>query len=186
MEMQNIYGRNHGKGFTVVELLAVIVVIGILAAISTIAYGKMSSRGNESLVQADLRANIMRVNQYIAVKDVYPPNAVPLDTQEARDNDWRMKISKKSAYDGLYFCSMHQNWGHPQQGVVLLAITKQQKHYVVNSDDAVVKDVTDQVTPESDLRAKCNLGVRSGLMTLGIDGLVYPSGATQRVTVVAQ
>ena len=43
------------KGFTIVELLIVIVVIGILAAITIVAYGGVTSKANDAAVQSDLK-----------------------------------------------------------------------------------------------------------------------------------
>lgn len=42
------------KGFTIVELLIVIVVIGILAAISIVAYNGVTSRASDTTVKSDL------------------------------------------------------------------------------------------------------------------------------------
>ncbi len=44
------------SGFTIVELLIVIVVIAILASISVVAYTGIQNRANDSAVQADLTA----------------------------------------------------------------------------------------------------------------------------------
>jgi prepilin-type N-terminal cleavage/methylation domain-containing protein len=44
------------KGFTIVELLIVIVVIGILAAITMVAYGSMQQRARDSKRMSDLQA----------------------------------------------------------------------------------------------------------------------------------
>ncbi len=43
------------KGFTIVELLIVIVVIGILAAITIVAYNGVQTRANQSKIDTDMR-----------------------------------------------------------------------------------------------------------------------------------
>ena len=42
------------RGFTIVELLIVIVVIAILAAVSVVAYRGMSNRASDTAVKSDL------------------------------------------------------------------------------------------------------------------------------------
>lgn len=48
--------RKQEKGFTIVELLIVIVVIGILAAITIVAYNGIQARSRTTAVTADLRS----------------------------------------------------------------------------------------------------------------------------------
>ncbi len=47
--------RDNNQGFTIVELLIVIVVIAILAAISVVAYTGIQNRANDAAVQNDLK-----------------------------------------------------------------------------------------------------------------------------------
>ena len=53
MNLNNIKTRRKNSGFTIVELLVVIVVIGILAAITIVAYTGISQKANLSKAQAN-------------------------------------------------------------------------------------------------------------------------------------
>lgn len=59
-------------GFTIVELLIVIVVIAILAAISVVAYTGIQNRASDSAVKSDLRNLAMIIQQKYAVTGEYP------------------------------------------------------------------------------------------------------------------
>ncbi len=60
------------NGFTIVELLIVIVVVAILAAISVVAYNGVQNRANDSAVQSDVRNLAMKVMEYHAINGEYP------------------------------------------------------------------------------------------------------------------
>jgi prepilin-type N-terminal cleavage/methylation domain-containing protein len=59
-------------GFTIVELLIVIVVIGILAAITIVAYNGIQSRARDSIRYADAKAIVKALEIYKADKGYYP------------------------------------------------------------------------------------------------------------------
>ena len=60
------------KGFTIVELLIVIVVIGILASITIVAFNGIQSRANDTAVQSDLRNFHTIMAREQAVNGSYP------------------------------------------------------------------------------------------------------------------
>lgn len=60
------------RGFTIVELLIVIVVIAILAAITIVAYNGVTARADYARAQSDLKALNNAVLQYYAINGTYP------------------------------------------------------------------------------------------------------------------
>jgi prepilin-type N-terminal cleavage/methylation domain-containing protein len=89
--------RRAHSGFTIVELLIVIVIIGILAAITIVAYNGIQDRANNAAVQSDLNAFAKKIITEGAESGVYPMPTAAMG----------IKISK-SAYqttqNNLYFC----------------------------------------------------------------------------------
>lgn len=59
-------------GFTIVELLIVIVVIAILATISIVAYNGIRDRANDSAVQSDLTNTVKKIQLIHAGTGAYP------------------------------------------------------------------------------------------------------------------
>lgn len=60
------------SGFTIVELLIVIVVIAILAAVSMVAYSGMQQRANNARTTAAVKQVITVIQGYIATNGSYP------------------------------------------------------------------------------------------------------------------
>lgn len=60
------------RGFTIVELLIVIVVIGILAAITIVAYNGVQTRAKDARVQSDIRNVQKQIEAYNAINGSYP------------------------------------------------------------------------------------------------------------------
>lgn len=78
-------------GFTIVELLIVIVVIGILAAITIVAYNGVQNKANDAAIKSDLAAASKKLAIFYVDKDRYPKDSAELDTAG-------IKVSQ-SAYD---------------------------------------------------------------------------------------
>lgn len=64
--------KNNKKGFTIVELLVVIVVIGILAAITIVSYGGVTAQANTTTAKTTAKNTIDSVAAYSAVNGVLP------------------------------------------------------------------------------------------------------------------
>ena len=60
------------RGFTIVELLIVIVVIGILAAITIVAYNGLQDRANDTAVKNDLSTIAKKLELYKVINERYP------------------------------------------------------------------------------------------------------------------
>lgn len=65
-------GITDRRGFTIVELLIVIVVIAILAAITIVAYNGIQARAREAQRAQDIKSITKALELYYADKGVYP------------------------------------------------------------------------------------------------------------------
>ena len=64
--------QTKSRGFTIVELLIVIVVIAILAAITIVAYNGIQNRAKTSAGQAGVNSLIKKVAAFNTINSVYP------------------------------------------------------------------------------------------------------------------
>lgn len=77
-------------GFTIVELLIVIVVIGVLAAITVVAFNGVQGRAHDISLQNDLQAIAKKLEMYKVDTAVYPAGAAQLTPLQLK--------ASKSAY----------------------------------------------------------------------------------------
>jgi prepilin-type N-terminal cleavage/methylation domain-containing protein len=62
------------KGFTIIELLVSIVVIGILVTIMIVSYGGIQQRSRDSDRSSDITQLKIAIEKYHADKSMYPPD----------------------------------------------------------------------------------------------------------------
>ena len=72
MTLANIKTRKSEKGFTLVELLIVIVVIAILAAITIVAYNGIQQRAHTTAQKTSAENLAKKVEGYNAITNAYP------------------------------------------------------------------------------------------------------------------
>lgn len=85
-------------GFTIVELLIVVVVIAILASITIVSYNGITQRANDTVVQSDLKTIAQQLEIYRVTNGVYPVG-------DAQLSGLGIKVSK-GAY-GPGFAGLH-------------------------------------------------------------------------------
>ena len=109
----NLDMRKSTSGFTIVELLIVIVVVAILAAISVVAYNGIQGRANDSAVKNDLANFAKRIRLLEADTGVMPPGgAIRSGGADTGTNYIFPGVTfppSKNAYDksinNLYYCT---------------------------------------------------------------------------------
>ena len=81
MTFNNIKMKNKEGGFTIVELLIVIVIIGILAALVIVAYTGIQTRARDAKSQTDAQAILKKAEAYAADSNgIYPANEAGFGT----------------------------------------------------------------------------------------------------------
>ena len=127
------------KGFTIVELLIVIVVIGILAAITIVSYSGVTNRANDVAVQSDLRnlADAVLTNAATSGTSTFPTTGPEL-------KNLTLRVTKGSYgnhlnYDGvlynLLYCSTTS--AAPTSAFAFVASSKSGNVYAITSTTGV-------------------------------------------------
>lgn len=70
------------KGFTLIELMVVVVILGILAAVAIPKFTGQSDKAKENRAKADLRTITNALELYYFDNDEYPDDIVDLTTGE--------------------------------------------------------------------------------------------------------
>lgn len=120
-------GQNK-QGFTIVELLIVIVVIGILAAISLVVYNGMIARAHDGAIVSDLAKNAKKIEIYAVDQGSYPQGAVA--SAPAGIGFTMSKNSYDTTLSNAYYC---EGLIGGQQVFRISARSKSGQTYVVQS-----------------------------------------------------
>gem|GEM_PF-3005331 len=158
--------RINVSGFTIVELLIVIVVIGILAAITIVAFNGVQNRATAATLQSDLSNASQMLKLYQADYGSYPTSIdattycpTPADTQ----------YCLKSSTGNSFLNYSANNSVNPQTFTLDVVSTNGTQYYI--TDSTVAQLASDSVT----------IGAISGSATTGSilsAGALTPSNAT--------
>ncbi|MNH50255.1 Type II secretion system protein G precursor [compost metagenome] len=128
------------RGFTIVELLIVIVIIGILAAITIVAYNGIQNRAADTSVQSDMRniAKKLEIAKLDSSTDSYPTSNAALATAM----DPAIKVNKSNyltAPDASYnLLVCFPTLTNPTE-YILLAYSKSGKRLYIRTGGAVTE-----------------------------------------------
>lgn len=167
------------SGFTIVELLVVIVVIAILAAISIVSYSGIQQRAAASAIASDLKTNMTRIHLYQSDNGRLPTNPELWDLPTA--DDMRMTISKKSTYKNLTYTQVAVNWGHPTSDIILSGTTSNGKIFAMLFSQGAYRDLTNAVAGGATI---CGI-LAPGKQCVGGDLILHDNGNVGRLVVKA-
>ena len=121
-------------GFTIVELLIVIVVIAILAAISIVAYNGIQNRAYDTTVKSDLASIAKKFQLYQVDVGNYPLTSAELSKVDATVSKSAYLVSPDTIYN-LVPCITTGG-----EDFSIAAISKSGKRYYVGSSTGDVKE----------------------------------------------
>jgi len=118
--------RKYTNGFTIVELLIVIVVIGILAAITIVAFNGISGRAKVAALTSDLKSAVTKLESDKATSGAYPATAA------AADGGQGLKVSP-----GNSFTYYNEYRGQANSYCLVGTITGNTQKYTVSSASGI-------------------------------------------------
>lgn len=124
-------GQSRQAAFTIVELLIVIVVIGILAAITIVAFNGIQNRALNTSVESDLKNAAKRLELYKvdAATNAYPANSTDLTGIGIKFN----QASYKTGVNNIYYCATSDQ----SRYVIAVLVKNDVKYFLIDGQISV-------------------------------------------------
>lgn len=166
------------SGFTIVELLIVIVVIGVLASVSVTAYTGATERAADSAILTDLKDASTKMNRYRVEignwANTWPEVVPPGQFGGTASPEHGIRVAKRTNYTNLAMCG----FGRPANsasyfgpsnaaGLIIVGTSSQSgKLYAIATDAGAPRDVSafydPLVSTDTCLAAAAAFNVKSG------------------------
>ena len=144
--------RFNQHGFTIVELLIVVVVIAILAAISLVSYNGIQKRATQASSLAELNnfGKQLQLYQSNSYKETFPRDAIELESVGLKAN----KSIYSKDINSLAYCLI--NPGLPNQRMAIgMFNTAGEPIYIDSADGLKAKLYTGVLTPTTQMNDIC-------------------------------
>ena len=119
----------HQAGFTIVELIVVIAIIGILAAITVVSYNGIQNNGYDSSVKSDLSALSKKLDIFYGDNSRFPTNGTELESLKLKVN--------QSAYNTSRVLNFSYCTNTDRSEYALGAISKSGKQFSITSTHGI-------------------------------------------------
>ena len=100
----NNFSHKKKAGFTLLEILVVISIIGILAALGLTSYSTIQKKGRDAKRKADLKAIQNAMEQYYALNTDYGSDTDCSDQLASQMSGGEIPTDPKSVGDYIYIC----------------------------------------------------------------------------------
>ncbi|MEI7918419.1 MAG: FISUMP domain-containing protein [Candidatus Saccharibacteria bacterium] len=128
---------NSKRGFTIVELLVVIVVIGILAAITIVSYTGISNKAKIASLQSDLDGASRQLKLYQIENSQYPTSFDSNNCPTPVDAKYCLKPSSDNTFDRTAYAASVNNSTNPQTFTLDATNTNGTKYRITNDSSPV-------------------------------------------------
>ena len=122
--------RSNNRGFTLIELVMVIVILGILAAVAIPRFANLSENARESAFQGAIGAVKSGVVTFLGEHSAYPSNLASTDADSVIFNSDDFTIEADAPAGGTVF---------PSGGASFQAGAPAEDYYIVDNGDNYVE-----------------------------------------------